>query len=92
MEAVLAARISYMATTYNLLLKTHFGGWRKSCVETAIHHLLEKVYTVWNEGKITFFLMMDVFAAYPNTSYKHLLYNLQKRRIDKKAIDLVASF
>ncbi len=28
MEAVLAARISYMAITHNLLPKTHFGGRR----------------------------------------------------------------
>lgn len=42
MEAVLAARNSYMARTHNLLPKTQFGGRRGSCVETAIHHLLEK--------------------------------------------------
>lgn len=93
MEAVLAARISYMATTYNLLPKTHFGGRRGSCVETAIHHLLEKVYTAWNEGKIASLLMMDVSAAYPNTSHQCLLHNLRKRRFDKKAIiNWVASF
>ena len=44
MEAVLATRISYMATTHHLLPKTHFGGRRGSCVETVIHHLLEKIY------------------------------------------------
>ena len=27
MEAILATRISYMATTHSLLPKTHFGGW-----------------------------------------------------------------
>lgn len=45
MEAILATRISYMATRHNLLPKTHFGGRCGSCIETAIHNLLEKIYT-----------------------------------------------
>lgn len=45
-EAVLATRISYMAITHYLLLKTHVGGRRGSCIETTIHHLLEKIYAV----------------------------------------------
>ena len=69
MEAVLAARISYVATTHNLLPKTHFGGRRGSCIETAIYHLLEKIYAAWNKNKIASLLMMDISAAYPNTSH-----------------------
>lgn len=44
MEAILATRIRYMAIMHNLLPKTHFGGRRGSCIETAIHNLLEKIY------------------------------------------------
>ncbi len=44
MEAVLAAKISCKATMHNFLPKTHFEGQRGSFVETAIHHLLEKIY------------------------------------------------
>ena len=36
--------------------------------------------------------MMDVFAAYSNTSHQRLLHNLRKRRIDVKVVDWVASF
>ena len=92
MEAILATRISYIATTCNLLPKTHFGGRRGSCVETAIHNLLEKVYAAWNKGEIASFLMVDVSTAYPNTSHKRLLYNSRKRRIDHKVFQWVASF
>ena len=92
MEAVLAARISYMATTHHLLPETHFGGRRGSCVETAIHHLLEKIYAAWNEDKIASLLMMDVSAAYPNTSHQRLLHNLRKRKIDVKVVNWVTSF
>lgn len=92
MEAVLATRISYMATTHHLLPKTHFGGRRGSCVETAIHHLLEKIHAAWNKDKIASLLMMDVSAAYPNTSHQRLFHNLRKRKIDRKVVNWVASF
>ena len=92
MEAVLATKISYMATTHYLLPKTHFGGQRGSCVETAIHHLLEKIYAAWNKDKIASLLMMDVSAAYPNISHQRLLHNLRKRKIDRKVVNWVALF
>lgn len=46
MEAILAIRISYIATMHNLLPKTHFGGQHRSCIKTALHNLLEKIYIV----------------------------------------------
>ncbi len=81
-----------MATTNELLPTTHFGGRRGSFVETAIHHQLEKIYTAWNENKIASLLIMDVSAAYPNTSHQRLLLNLRKRKIDTKMVDWVPSF
>ncbi len=92
MEAILATRISYMATRHNFLPRTHYGGWRGSCIETAIHNLLEKVYTAWNKNEIASLLMMDVWAVYPNTSHQRLLHNLRKRKIDYKVVQLVGSF
>ena len=92
MEAILATRISFMATTHNLLPTTHFGGRRGSCIETAIHNLLEKIYAAWNINEIASLLMMDVSAAYPNTSHQRLLYNLRKRKIDGKVVQWVGSF
>ena len=86
MEAILATRISYMATRHNLLPKTHFGGRRGSCIETAIHNFLEKIYTAWNKNEIASLLMIDVSAAYPNTSHQRLLHNLRKRKIDHKVV------
>ncbi len=92
MKVIIAVRISYMATTHELFPTTLFGGRRGSCVETAIHHLLEKIYAAWNENIIASPLMMDVSAAYPNTSHQCLLQNLQKRKINIKVVDWVASF
>ena len=36
--------------------------------------------------------MMDVSAAYPNTSHQRLLHNLRKRKIDHKVVQWVESF
>ncbi len=92
LEAVLAAKISDIVTTHNLLLKMHFEGWRRSFVETAIQHPLVKIFAVWNENKIASLLMIDVSTAYLNTSHQRLLHNLRKNRIDIKVVGWVASF
>ncbi len=81
-----------MAKTNELLLPTNVGSRRGSCVETAINHPLEKIYAFWNENKIASLLMMDVSAAYPNTSQLRLIHNLRKRTISIKIVDWVASF
>ncbi len=36
--------------------------------------------------------MMDVSAAYPNTSHQRLLHNLRKRKIDIKGVEWLSSF
>ncbi len=46
MEAIMVAKISYMATTYDLLPTFNFRGRRGSFVETAIYHLLVKIYGI----------------------------------------------
>ncbi len=75
-----------MATTNNLPPKTHFKGRRRSCMEVATHHLLEKIYAAWKENRIESLLIMDVSAAYPNISQQRLLQNLGKRIIDIKLV------
>lgn len=92
MEIVLAARISYMAITHNLLLKTHFRDRCGLYIETAIHYLLEIIYTAWNKNKIASLLMIDVSVAYPNTFHQRLLYNLHKKKMDIKVVCCIALF
>ncbi len=81
-----------MATTYNLLPRTHFGGRQGLCIETAIHRLLEKVYGAWNKNEIALLLIMDISTVYPKSSHQHLLHNLCKQKIDYKVVQWVASF
>lgn len=91
-EAIIAAKISNVATTYKLLPITHFESRCGSYIKTAIHHLLKKIYLAWNKNKIVFLLMMDVSATYLNILHKHLFHNLQKRKIDSKVVDWIALF
>ena len=92
MEAILATRISYMATTYNLLPETYSGDRQRSCIEKAIHKLLEKVYSAWNKHEIASLLILDISVAYPNNSHQRLLHNLRKQKNDHKVVQWVASF
>lgn len=54
---------------HNLLSKTYFENQRELYIEIIIHHLLEKIYKVWNINKVISLFMIDIFIAYPNISY-----------------------
>lgn len=92
MEPIIATRISYMATTYDLLPKAHYEGHREYCVKTAIHNRPGKNYAARKQNEIAFLLMMSISAAYPNTSHKRLLHNPRKRKMDINVVKWIASF
>ena len=79
MKAILATRISFMIIAHNLLPKTHFCYRQKLFIEEAIHNFLKKIHAAWNKNEIASLLIIDVFAAYSNTSHKGLLYKLCKK-------------
>jgi hypothetical protein len=59
LEAIIAARLSQAAEAYNLLPASHFGGRKGQSTETAIHALLEVIYSTWEQGKTASMLLMD---------------------------------
>lgn len=81
-----------MAITYNLLPKNYFSSWQRLCIEIAVYNLLKKIYVIQNKDKITLFFIIDISKIYTNMSYKYLLHNLYKRKIDYKVIKQVVSF
>jgi ribonuclease HI len=92
LEAIIAARLSQAAEAYNLLPASHFGGRKGQSTETAIHALLEVIYSAWEQGKTASMLLMDVAQAYPNVSHLRLAHNLRRRRIGKAYIDWILCF
>lgn len=65
----------------------YFGDQYKLCIKIVIYHLSEKIYTTCNENNVVFFLIINVFVAYPNIFYQYLLHNLHKKRIDVEVVN-----
>ena len=76
--SILTKRISATAKFHIFLLKTHFRGRRNNSTEHAIHYLVEKTSTEWEQGKELSALMLDVTVAFDNVSHFQLIHNLQK--------------
>ena len=93
MDAIIAKRISYITERHQLLPKTHIGGRKGRSTEHAIHMIIEEIYAAWNRAdrQVASLLLLDVSGAFDNVSYKRLLYNLRRRRIDKKVVAWIAS-
>ena len=51
LEAILAKRLSYLATEHALLPRTHMGRRKGTSTDNAFHYLLEQVYAAWNSKK-----------------------------------------
>lgn len=92
MESVLAERLSYLVETENVLPPNHFGGRRGQSTLSAIHNLLEQVYSAWERGETASLLMLDVSGAFDNVSHERLLHNLRKRGVSLQITEWICSF
>ena len=92
LEAVIAARISYLVERHSLLPNTHIGGRKGRSTEHALHLLYERVHAEWRRGNVASLLTLDVSGTYDNMSHRRLLHNLRKRRLPQKITNWVASF
>ena len=92
MEAVIATRLSYITEAFQLLPEAHHGGRKGRGAETALHSMLEQIYSAWKENKTATLLLLDVSGAFDNVSHERLLHNLRKRRVPIECINWLASF
>ncbi|KAJ5094940.1 reverse transcriptase [Penicillium argentinense] len=93
MEAVIAARLSFLVEEYQLLPETHIGGRKGRSCDHAIHLLLEQIHASWrNDDRVASLLTLDVSGAFDNASHRRLLHNLRKRRVPQCIIRWVGSF
>jgi hypothetical protein len=60
LEAVIAARLSYLAKEYSLLLKNHFGARLKRSAKQALNVLVERIYEAWRGKRILSLVSFDV--------------------------------
>lgn len=92
LEAILAKRLSYLATEHTLLLRTHMGRQKGTFTDHACHYLLDQVYATWNTKKVASLLLLDVAGAFDNINQSRLIHNLRKRQVDHKLVQWIQSF
>ncbi len=92
LKSVLATRISYWVETYALLLDTHIGGRRGWSTEDALHEIIKKIYSEWNEDRVASLLMLDISSTYDHVCQYRLQHNLHKRNLNPQLVDLISSF
>ena len=81
LEAVIAARLSYLAEEHGLLPKNHFGARPKRLAEQALNVLIKRIYEAWR-GKRTLSLVSFNMQGAFNSVHSSVLYRrLVQRRV-----------
>lgn len=92
LEAVIAARLSYIVERYKLLPENHFGARPKRSAEQALNLVIEKVYQAWRKHKILTLVSFDMKGAF-NGVHAHVLeQRLRARRIPEQAVRWIRNF
>ena len=92
LEAVVAARLSYIAEQYKLLLDNHFGARPRRSAEHALNLVVEKIYYAWRNNKILTLVSFDVKGAF-NGVHAHVLeQRLRTRRVPEQAVRWIRNF
>jgi hypothetical protein len=92
LEAVVAARLSYLAERFSLLPANHFGGRLRRSAEHALNVLVERIYQAWRNYKILTLVSFDVKGAFNGVHPEVLVRRLRDRRAPEQAVRWIADF
>ena len=92
LEAVVAARLSYMVERYSLLPDNHFGARPRRSAEQALNVIVEKTYQAWRGGKILSLVSFDVNGAFNGVHTSVLIQRLAERRVPKQIVEWIGDF
>jgi len=94
LERVVAAKLTTLAETYELLPQYQMGGRRQRNTLTALELLTEQTHTIWNCGNqwVASLLSLDISGAYDNAAHPRLLHNLRRLRVPTWIVRWTQSF
>jgi hypothetical protein len=92
LEAAVAARLSFITETYNLLPSNHFGARPRRSAEQALNVLVEKIYQAWRQGKVLSPVSFDVKGAFNGVHSDVLERRLEARQIPILAVRWIRNF
>ena len=89
---IIIRRITYLVETHKLLLITHIRTRKAMFTEHALHYVMKKVHSVWNDKKIALILLLNIIKAFNNVFRERLIYNLRTKRINERIIRWIENF
>jgi hypothetical protein len=92
LEAVVAARLSYITEKHSLLPINHFGARPRRSAEQALNVLVERIYQAWRGGKILTLVSFDVKGAFNGVHSKVLKDRVAARRVPESVVEWIGNF
>jgi hypothetical protein len=92
LEAIIAARLSYIAKEHSLLPKNHFGARPKRSAEQALNVLIERIHEVWRGKRTLSLVLFDVQGAFNGVHSSVLYRRLVQRRVPVQIAAWVKDF
>jgi Reverse transcriptase (RNA-dependent DNA polymerase) len=94
LEQIVAARLSALAETYNLIPEFQMGARSKRNTITALDLLTEQIHTVWGCSRqwVASMLSLDMVGAFDHVSHLRLLHILRRLGIPQWIVRWVESF
>jgi hypothetical protein len=86
LEAVIAARLSYIAEKHDLLPENHFGARPRRSAEQALNVMVERIYQAWRSRQILTLVSFDVKGAFNGVHASVLKQRLAERRVPQQAV------
>jgi ribonuclease HI len=87
-----AARLSFITETHNLLPSNHFGARPRRSAEQALNVLVEKIYQAWRQGRVLSLVSFDVQGAFNGVHSDILERRLAARRVPTPAVKWIRDF
>jgi ribonuclease HI len=92
LEAAVAARLSFITETYNLLPANHFGARPRRSAEQALNVLVERIYQTWRQRKVLSLVSFDVKGAFNGVHSAVLEKRLAARQVPSPAVQWIRNF
>jgi hypothetical protein len=92
LEAAVAARLSYITETHDLLPANHFGARPRRSAEQALNALVERIYQAWRQRKVLSLVSFDVKGAFNGVHSSVLEKRLAARRVPSLAVKWIRNF
>lgn len=92
LKSIQVNRLSWTTKICDLLSNLHLENRKDISSKIAMHILIKKIYVEWKKKLTSSLLLLDVSNAFDNVSYRRLLHNLRKRRINNAMLQWNKSF